>query len=61
VERTRDEDGERREGERWQSDGSTLPYVAWKEGKKKRKLFFFWSEEKEKMIKKIKIYHYAKI
>lgn len=60
MERTRGGDGERREGERWQSDGSTLPYVAWKEGKKMI-FFFFWSEEKGKMIKKIKIYHYAKI
>lgn len=58
MERTRGGDGERREGERWQSDGSTLPYVAWKEGKK---MIFFWSEEKGKMINKIKIYHYAKI
>lgn len=28
---------------------------------KKENDFFFWSKEKEKMIKKIKIYHYAKI
>lgn len=35
MERTRGGDGERREGERWQSDGSTPPYVAWKEKKKR--------------------------
>ena len=49
---------EKKEGERWQSDGSLMLL-----GKREKKEndFFFWSEEKEKMIKKIKIYHYAKI
>lgn len=47
VERTRGGDGERREGERWKSDGSTLPYVAWKEGKKMIFSFFLVRRERK--------------
>ena len=56
-------DGGKNEGRGWREkvkDGKVMGVLSLMLLKKEND-FFFWSKEKEKMITKIKIYHYAKI